>query len=471
LKIPEAAKTLPTAAPRGRATTGSKDPEPGFRRAGHSRALLGICGVAITLAVSLWCLRGEQTHQIPWHLGLFGLSFTAYLLALRVSRDLSAPELRVALVAAVAWRLALAWGPPLVSNDVNRYVWEGRIQLHGGNPYAWPDRPEAEKWAGLRDEVWRGINHKDYAAVYPPVWQLAARAVVGLADSVVAMKGFAVGCEILSLWLLARVLKSRGLPRQRLLIMAWSPLALVEIAGGGHNEALGMLFLVASLASLQAEQPLLSAVAAWLGFATKFLPGLVGLAWWRNYRWWHGIAGLVLIGLVLVPYTGAEVGWLSLIKYARFWTFNETLFSPLTLLVGSHEWAIVASGAILVLLALGLGWRRSDPAASALTIVIASLVLAPNVLPWYALWLLPLLVLRDEPGALLFTGTVQLAYLVYPPWLLGQSWHVGWGLRVLEYGPCLLSSGILALRRPGLGRDVAGSRQGGLSGPPTTLPR
>ena len=56
----------------------------------------------------------------------------------------------------------------------------------------------------------------------------------------------------------------------------------------------------------------------------------------------------------------------------------------------------------------------------------------------YALWLLPFLVLCDAPWALLFTGTVQLAYLVYPGWLAGEPWHLGWGIRALEYAPCAL---------------------------------
>jgi hypothetical protein len=65
------------------------------------------------------------------------------------------------------------------------------------------------------------------------------------------------------------------------------------------------------------------------------------------------------------------------------------------------------------------------------------LLLAPSVLPSYAVWLLPWLVLRDAPGLLLFTGTVQLAYLVYPGWQAGGPWAVGWELRALEYLPCL----------------------------------
>jgi hypothetical protein len=78
-----------------------------------------------------------------------------------------------------------------------------------------------------------------------------------------------------------------------------------------------------------------------------------------------------------------------------------------------------------------------DPARSALVVTATWLALAPNVLPWYALWLLPWLVLVEAPAGLAFTLTVALAYLVYPDWLAGGRWQVGWGTRALEYGPCL----------------------------------
>ena len=53
---------------------------------------------------------------------------------------------------ALAWRAVLLAAPPLLSDDVYRYVWEGRIQGHGGNPYAWEDRPEAARWTPMRDD-------------------------------------------------------------------------------------------------------------------------------------------------------------------------------------------------------------------------------------------------------------------------------------------------------------------------------
>jgi uncharacterized membrane protein len=243
---------------------------------------------------------------------------------------------------------------------------------------------------------------------------------------------------MLALWPLASLLRRRGLPLGRLLVLAWSPLALVEVAGSGHNEALGLLLLAVALASLEAERPLVSAVAAALGFQAKFLPGLVAAAWARRYRLWHVAAAVALAALLVWPYRSAGRGLLlSLSKYAEFWTFNETLFAPLAALLG-HGPAVRLGAALSFAVALALAWRRTEPVAAATVVMACVVALSPNVLPWYALWFLPLIVVRDEPAALLFTGTVALAYVVYVPWRSGETWRIGWGIRALEYLPCLL---------------------------------
>jgi hypothetical protein len=411
---------------------------------GRDRVLLAGSAVVLTTCVAVWARQGDQTTRVVPFLAWYGLAFAAYLVGLGPAATLSRRGLALALLVCGAWRVVLVLAPPLLSDDVYRSVWEGRVQLHGGNPYAWRDRPEAPQWTALRDDVWRGINHRDYAAVYPPLWQIAARAVVAVSDSVTAMKAFLAGCEMLALWPLAALLRRRGLPLGRLLVLAWSPLALVEIAGSGHNEALGLLLLAASLAALEAGRPLVSALAAALGFQAKFLPGLIAAAWARRYRVWHVAPAVALAALLVWPYRSAGRGLLlSLSKYAAFWTFNETLFAPLAALLG-HGAAVRFGTAVSLAVALALAWRRAEPVAAATVVVACVVALSPNVLPWYALWFLPLIVVRDEAAAVLFTGTVVLAYVVYVPWRSGETWRIGWGIRALEYLPCLL---VLALSK------------------------
>jgi hypothetical protein len=406
-----------------------------------------------------WALGPPPTTRVGPHLALVGAAFAAYLVALAASPGLSRRGLVLSLAAALAWRAVLATAPPLLSDDVNRYVWEGRIQLHGGNPYAWGDRPESPRWLSLHDALYEGVGHKGYTAVYPPLFQLASRAVVAVHDSVTAMKVFLVASEAATLVALALVLRRRRQALERLLVLAWSPLALLEIAGSGHNDAFGMLWMALALLALEADRPLLSALAASAGFMSKLLPGLVAAAWARRYRAWHVVAAAILAALLVLVYLDPEAKktmLLSLSKYARFWRFNETLFAPLAAVLGSHTAAVRAGSLLTLGLALALAWRRVEPVAAATAVVAAFLLLTANVLPWYALWLLPLLVLRDEPAALLFTGTVSLAYLVYPAFNSGEPWTIGWGWRALEYAPCALVAAWDWAGRRGMSRTALG---------------
>lgn len=415
-------------------------------RPGRAALALGAAALVLSLCVLAWARQGDQTRDVAGFLLTYGLAFAASLVAAHASRGLPAGWLRLALGLALGWRVVLAFAPPLLSSDVNRHVWEGRIQLHGGNPYAWDDRPNAPKWAPLRDEVYAGLNHEGYTAVYPPLWQMAAAAVVRVHDSVSAMKLFLVACEAAALLALARLLRLRGQTPERVLLWAWSPLALVEIAGSGHNEALGLLCVVLALLALQSGRPLLAALASALGFQAKFLPGLLGVSWLRRFRPWHLGLSALLAGALVWPYRDAQKTLLlSLRKYAELWQFNETLFAPLEGLLG-HAGAVRVGAGSALLLACGLAWRDVEPAKAAFLVTAAALLLGPNLLPWYALWLLPFVVLLEAPGALLFTGTVALAYLVYPAWQSGERWYLPWSVRALEYGPPALVLALAGLR-------------------------
>jgi len=414
--------------------------------------LLLAAGAVLSGCVAFWARAGDLTGRVGAHLAVYALAFVAYLLALAASQGLSGRRLGAALVLAGLWRLALVPAPPLLSDDIYRYLWEGRVQAQGGNPYAWSDRAEAEKWAPLRDELWGRMAHKSYTALYPPLWQLAARAVVAAHPSVAAMKAFVVACEV-GLWgALALILRRRELPLSRLLVVAWSPLALVEVAGSGHNDPLGLLLLCLALLALEERRAGLSAVAAALGFQAKLLPGFVALAWARRYRPRHLALAAAVAAALVAPYAAAGSGlWRTLDAYGS-WRFNESFLALLDAVAPSRPAAVRAAAVLVAGLALALAARRVDPVTAGFAVVVASIALAAHVLPWYALWLLPWLVLMDSPGALLFTGTVGFAYLVYPAWQSGEGWQVGSGIRALEYGPCLALAAWTWRRR---GREIA----------------
>ena len=404
-----------------------------------------LTGLALFIAA-----HGEWTHDVHRFLAWWVLLAVSYLAVLFAAGTFSrnvpnegaqkstSRDLIWALGLLLVVRVVLALGEPLLSDDIYRSVWEGRVQRASGNPFAWTDRPEAEKWLGLRDaEVYPRINHKDYAAIYPPAWQWAMRGVNALSDSVSAVKLFLVACEIV-FWLgLARLLRARNLPPSRVLIAAASPLAIIEVAGSGHSEAMGMAALVWTMVFLDRKAHVRAAVALSMAVLSKLAPAILALSWVRKFRFRDYGVMLAVAAVLSAPYLETTAFW-SLQKYGDLWRFNETLFALNAGLTGSHRGGVALSAVFL----LGLAWlllrRGHDVVRSGLVMTVALILLIPNVLPWYTLWLLVFLPAATPSPlsvmALVFTLTVPLSYLVYPGWLSGAPWYLSWSIRALEYG-------------------------------------
>jgi hypothetical protein len=122
--------------------------------------------ISVALEAIYW--RLAQLADLRAHAGEFlgwgVLAFLLYLAAVAVVQRISAERGRLRLftggmlVAALGFRLTLLGLTPTLSDDIHRYVWDGRIQQAGINPYAYA--PDDEALASFRDDGWRLINHQ-----------------------------------------------------------------------------------------------------------------------------------------------------------------------------------------------------------------------------------------------------------------------------------------------------------------------
>ena len=177
-----------------------------------SGAMLVACGVVLEVCFIALALAGDLRPQI--HL-LWGLAFPAFACyALACWRALHTAEKSAAQIFAFAilFRLTLLSATPGLSDDIYRYIWDGRVQLAGINPYQ--HAPDSPALATLRDAVYYpAINHKQIRTIYPPVAQLFFAAVCLIDTNPVVMKIFLVLCEVAMLFLLLKMLTLRGLSK------------------------------------------------------------------------------------------------------------------------------------------------------------------------------------------------------------------------------------------------------------------
>ena len=370
--------------------------------------------------------------------GLMLVAGGAYVAALGlVSRGPGSRRLlAVCLVLSAVWRVALLASAPLVSDDVYRYVWDGRAQRFGVNPYA--TAPDDSSVAHLSTDLTRQIDptNAELPTIYPPAAQLFFRLVTTVHESVVAMVVAVLLCDGLIVLVLWRWLVAAGRDPWWVLAYAWHPLVALEGAGGGHIDIVGTLLLVTAAYALTRHRTFLASVALALSVAVKFLPVVLVPLFWRRVRLQDVLVSLGLVVLLYVPFTSLDTGLPlgSLRTYAEQWRFNGPFFALLEPWLGiPGVLALAASGGVGLAAFARARLGVSDPAAWAWPIA-ATLLLMPAVYPWYLIWVTPFLTSPLTWPLVVWTLTSPMTYVVWGAEQAGAGWVLPGWVQPVEYG-------------------------------------
>lgn len=395
-------------------------------------------GAALLVLTLFGLLVGEQAavdevrvSRLAILVGLLALSSAVYFAAVRLVLRNTWPRgtLWSVLGMAVALRALLLIPPPILSTDIYRYIWDGRVQAADINPYRYI--PADPALAALRDPViYPQINRAEYArTIYPPVAELVFAAVGRISDSVAAMRLAMLGFEALGIICLLRLLPLAGLPVERILIYAWNPLVLWSFANDGHMDAIvvGLLGLALLLRARHKDGWAGAALAG--AILAKFFPLVVVPAFVRGGRFWRpALAGLAVIGCGYALYSGA--GW-HVFGFLPSYGQEEGLVSGdgFWLLAGVAMLVTLPSGATLIYaaivavaflaLAVRILWQPA-PANDAQALCRDTGLLAATAMAatsphyhWYFAWLaLPAVVAPSR--ALLWLTTAPLLLIEEP---------------------------------------------------------
>jgi hypothetical protein len=345
------------------------------------------------------------------------------------------------LIVAMALRLLLIPGTP-VSTDIFRYVWDGRVQATGINPYLY--MPADPALSSLRDAaIFPYINRADYApTIYPPSSQIIFYLVTRISESTIAMKAAMVAFEGLAIWAIVQLLAARGLPRSRVLLYAWHPLPLWEFARSGHIDIAAIAFMLLAFLAMERRSPILAGIALGAGALAKYFPVVVGPALYRRWDWRLPTAFVVTVAILYLPYITAGpkvLGFLG--RYFSEEGIDRGLgifpWQLLGTIVPLDERAFAfyfpAAALLMAALALFVVMREPRPAAdlagAMLLAVSFTLLFSPHY-SWYFAWLVPFLCFYPLLGVVYLTCAASYLYFATWPPTLTQG--------LVIYGPCLV---------------------------------
>jgi alpha-1,6-mannosyltransferase len=477
------------------------DRPPGTGADGARHALssfaLPLTLVAIGAAMSWVCYWGRDLHRfVQWvaaYVGIFIIQLAMYALACysvmrfraNRSRAASLSTLGVVIFFAIILRATLAPQRPYLSSDIYRYVWDGRVQAAGINPYRHP--PEAGELSFLRDDkIFRNINPEDLAwpSPYPPAAQAIFLAAYSIQPSSFASFKFAMSLfDIITTLALMLALARSGLEPARAIIFAWHPLPIYEGAHSGHIESAYIAFLALALLAWTYRRHSLTGVTLGLATLVKFYPALLlpvfivakparmthapvkrgavrngepgrarllsqvrGVFGGENLRLM--LAFVVTVALAYLPYAGAGAkvfGFLGLYVEGEGFIENGTRYYLLTVVrrlipLPTVVFVMIAASALA---ALSTWWMlrekrdATDMARGAASLIGLYLILTTPRYSWYYTWLIPYLCFVPRAGWLYLASASVLLYLLWytpliypgvPMWLGGVIYFpaLGW---------------------------------------------
>jgi len=375
------------------------------------------------------------------------IAAAAYVLLLaRVWNQGTGVDRRLLLMAfafAVAFRVPPAVAPVGSDSDMVRYLWDGRVQRFGYNPYSVLPADPALAHTHTEDTA-RMPSRRDRTP-YPPAAQLFFRLVVTISDSKLAMKLALVFCDLLTMFVLWRWLQITNRPEWLTLAYAWNPLVVLEVSHSGHIDALGALWIVTAAFWLTRRRTLLASLAFVLAIATKLLPVVLAPLFLGRVRKRDAFVGfLLLIGLYLPFVTGAALPLGAVPNVVDRVRFNGPAFATIAALTFPR-----AAAACALLLGLSAAvwarWRltEGDPAAWAWPMAIA-LACAPVIYPWYLLYLTPFLFSVTTLPLLVWSMSALSVYEVWDRSRRGGRWVTPVAVMMFEFSVPILTA--LAIR-------------------------
>lgn len=297
---------------------------------------------------------------------------------------MSVTSRRYWLAGAIALRVVLL--PASASDDVYRYVWEGRIQNAGFSPYL--TAPTDEPLVSLRNDEWRLINHPDHPGIYPPAAQLFFRAVTFVSESARGMKIALVLCDIGLLLLLARLTRDPEKNSRAVAAYGFCPLVLTAIAIEGHLDSLMLLFCGSAFVAADRERWKLVGVFLGLAASAKVV-ALALLGWVGLRRPAVAVVALLVFALTYVPFAGS--GFAGAGNLVGFGITGEPFFGLLPTLLGEASGSAIVRWAALGAFGLAALWivRKASALRDFSTRSFEALLpVLPVVHPWYLTWTL-----------------------------------------------------------------------------------
>ena len=374
--------------------------------------------------------RTDSTYLITTYLIAFGAYF--YILYQKPQHS----QIQMLVIVAVLFRIVLIASFPALSDDIYRFVWDGRLINANIHPFAeLPTYYLSSNHAvdGLNLELFNNLNSPEYFTIYPPLAQfvfwLATAFTDSIYGSVVIIRILILLAEIGTLFIGLRLLHRYLLPQRNILIYALNPLVILELTGNLHFEAFMIFFILLSVYCLQHNAITKSAFFMAAGIASKLLPLMLIPLFLRRLKTKSLVRWILLTSLFtalfFIPLLNSELihGMSKSIGlYFQKFEFNASVYYLIRKLgywvvgyniIGSVgkvlPFIVIIFIAFLSLKRLG----KANVFEMMMWVLTGYFLLSTTVHPWYITTIIALSIFTNYIYVIFWSSLIFLTYLGY----------------------------------------------------------
>lgn len=363
--------------------------------------------------------------------------------AMLLREEVSSKYFFLLLLAGVILRIAFMTIPPVGSPDYYRYIWDGRVQASGINPYAYsPDSPALDSLH--TDIVPRLVTYPGMKTIYPPLSEILfyfAYLIGG--QSYMGIKILILLMDLFTVFGLYLILRQQKVDRKYLLMYALCPLPLIQFFLDGHVDAFGFAFLIFFIYFYLGGKKNSGYVFLGLSMLIKPLALIiVPVLFFSERGVFNRIKAaaipLLLFGLFYVPFVFTGSPFSALMKFTENWTFNGVVFHVLDAFIHDNQRSRAVCAVLLIVAYVPLVRSRMDFLTKVYLSIILLFIFSPIVHPWYIGWLAVLLPLVPRWSGIAYVGLSSFTAFTVLNYQMTGVWHDYTLVLILEYGPVLV---------------------------------
>ena len=314
---------------------------------------------------------------------------------------------------AVIFRICGLVGGPFFEDDFYRYLWDGFRFATTGSPYGaapedfFVDPSVPAAFQSVLDR----INNPDLPTIYAPLTEVLFLVGYWLKPgSILVLQAILVVLDLMTIGLLLRLAPARGV-----MLYAWCPLIVKEIAFTAHPDGLGVGLLLAAIFLVRDRRWYGAAVCLGLAVASKTFALVLAPLVLVNARARYWIVACITTAAIYAPFViGGATDVESLKVFASEWEFNSAVFGLLKSVMRPLD-AKLALGLIFaafwVHYAVKLVKRGVDEVPRGDWLYGVLLAVSPVINPWYLVWLLPFAAMFPSAWAWTASTFVLLSYV------------------------------------------------------------